>query len=200
MRMMRDVQRAAAARARYAALLPVNEFEQPIIFGLQAGAEMLTDGGRYGNFSGPEFRRAFEFYVNIFREGLAPKVANTRISNVWQEFERGTFAMYVTGPWNVNEFRQRMSPAMDGQVDDGAAAGAGRAVAGRLRPRAGAAWWCFAQSRAEGGGVGVRRVSFAARTSRWSCACCTSNLPARDDAWEGSGLLKIPSTRPFTSN
>ncbi len=42
-------------------------------------------------------------------------MANTRISNVWQEFERGTFAMYITGPWNVNEFRQRMSPAMDGK-------------------------------------------------------------------------------------
>ena len=88
-------------------MLPVNEFETPVILGYQCGADMLKDGARYGNFSGERFREAFSFYVNIFRAGLAPKVSNTRISNVWQEFERGTFAMYVSGPWNVAEFRRR---------------------------------------------------------------------------------------------
>ena len=187
MRVMRDVQ-AMQPPGSYAALLPINEFEQPIILGLQADADMLKDGGRWGNFSGPEFRRAFEFYVNIFREGLAPKVANTRISNVWQEFERGTFAMYVTGPWNVNEFRQRMSPAMEGKWTTAPLPGPdgewpGRSIAG------GCSLVMFRQSQRHESAW--KLIDFLSRVDQQVALClCTSNLPAREAAWEPSGLLK----------
>jgi multiple sugar transport system substrate-binding protein len=180
---------------KYAALLPVNEFEQPVILGMQTGATMLKKGGRYGNFSAPEFRRAFEFYVNIFREDLAPKVANTRISNVWQEFERGTFAMYVTGPWNVNEFRQRMAPTMqekwttaplpgpDGQWPGTSNAGGCSLVVFRQSDDKKAAW---------------ALVEFLSRVDQQAELClCTSNLPAREAAWEKAGLLKDPEYMAF---
>ena len=52
--------------------------------GMQAGADMLREDGRYGDFSSKAFRRAFEFYVDIFREGLAPKDSNSMISNGWR--------------------------------------------------------------------------------------------------------------------
>jgi multiple sugar transport system substrate-binding protein len=173
---------------KYAILLPVNEFEPPIILGYQVGADMLKDDGRYGNFSGAEFRRAFDFYANIFREGLAPKVSNTRISNVWQEFERGTFAMYVTGPWNVVQFRERMSPDMQGKWTTAPMPGPtsqrpGTSTAGGsslviFRPsRHKAAAWQF--------------IEFMSRRDQQVELClCTSNMPAREDAWEGAGLLK----------
>ncbi|HYD51673.1 MAG TPA: extracellular solute-binding protein, partial [Gemmatimonadaceae bacterium] len=38
--------------------------------------------------------------------------ANTQISNVYQEFAAGTFGMYVTGPWNLGEFRSRLPDSL----------------------------------------------------------------------------------------
>jgi multiple sugar transport system substrate-binding protein len=102
----------SVGRDRYALLIPTNEWEQPTIFALQTGTQMLRDDGRYGNFQSPEFRRAFSFYVSLFQEGLAPAVRNTEVSNVWEEFARGYFAMYITGPWNIGEFRRRLPPEM----------------------------------------------------------------------------------------
>jgi multiple sugar transport system substrate-binding protein len=93
-------------------LIPTNEWEQPTIFALQTGSQMLRDNDRYANFESPDFRRGFEFYIGLFNEGLAPDVRNTEISNVWEEFARGYFAMYVTGPWNIGEFHRRLPPEM----------------------------------------------------------------------------------------
>jgi multiple sugar transport system substrate-binding protein len=93
---------------RYAILLPINEWTQAVIFGLQAGSPLLEDHWRHGAFTRSAFRRAFEFYVSLYRDGLAPPIANTEISNLYQEFERGYFSMYVTGPWNIGEFRRRL--------------------------------------------------------------------------------------------
>jgi multiple sugar transport system substrate-binding protein len=107
--------KAAAGPDRYAILLPTNEWTQPVVFAFQAGSPILRDGDRYGAFSKPEFRRAFEFYVSLFREGFAPSVANTQISNVYDEFGRGTFAMYITGPWNIGEFRRRLPDSVQGK-------------------------------------------------------------------------------------
>ncbi len=194
MQTMRDVQ-ARQPKGSYAALLPVNEFEQPVILGLEADAVMLRDGGRYGNFSGPEFRRAFEFYVNIFREGLAPRLSNTHISNVWQEFERGTFAMYVTGPWNVNEFRQRMSEDMEGKWTT-----APMPSPNDERPGASTAGGCslvvFESSRQKE--AAWRFVEFLSSVDQQvELSRCTSNLPARDAAWAKSGLLDDPEYAAF---
>ncbi len=30
------------------------------------------------------------------------------MANLYQEFARGTFAMYMTGPWNIGEFKRRL--------------------------------------------------------------------------------------------
>lgn len=95
---------------RYAIFLPLNEWPQPMVLGLQAGSTILRDDDTRGAFSGPEFSRAFDFFVGLFRDGLAPPVSNTEIANLYQEFERGYFSMIITGPWNIGEFRRRLSP------------------------------------------------------------------------------------------
>jgi multiple sugar transport system substrate-binding protein len=92
-------------------LLPTNEWPQPVILGMQSGGTLLRDGGRYGDFTNPAFRRGFEFYVNLFREGLAPRVSASEISNRYQEFERGNIAMVITGPWEIGEFTTRVPNA-----------------------------------------------------------------------------------------
>lgn len=104
--------KARAGPGRWAILLPTDEWAQPVIFGLQKGASLLTADGGDAAFQTREFREAANFYVSVFREGLAPALANTQIANVYQEFAAGDFAMYVTGPWNLGEFRRRLPSSL----------------------------------------------------------------------------------------
>ena len=96
-----------AGRRRYAILLPTDEWAQPVILGFERGASLLADGGRRGGFREPAFEEAATFYVGLFREGLAPVVSWGEIGNVYQEFGRGDITMWITGPWNIGEFRRR---------------------------------------------------------------------------------------------
>jgi multiple sugar transport system substrate-binding protein len=95
---------------QYPILLPTTEWPPPVILGLQTGAPLLRDDGRYGAFRDPRFRKAFEFYVGLFNDGLAPKVSGTEVSNLYQEFARGNIAMYISGPWQIGEFTNRLPP------------------------------------------------------------------------------------------
>ena len=104
----------ASGRARYPILLPTNQWEEPVVLALGAGSPLLADGGRYGAFRQPDFVRAFDFYVGMFRQGYAPAVSNSQVSNLYQQFAQGDFAMYISGPWNVAEFRRRLPPSMEG--------------------------------------------------------------------------------------
>jgi multiple sugar transport system substrate-binding protein len=92
----------------YGVLLPLNEWTQPVILGLQAGSPLLGDLETRGAFAEPAFAGAFDFYLGLYRDGLAPPVANNEVANLYQEFARGTFAMYISGPWNLGEFRRRL--------------------------------------------------------------------------------------------
>ncbi|NJD05746.1 MAG: extracellular solute-binding protein [Methylococcaceae bacterium] len=97
---------------RYAILAPANEWELPTILALQQGAKLLRDRDRYGDFGSPTFRGAIGFYLNLFRHGLAPTLAQTQIANLYQEFAEGYFAIYLSGPWNLGEFRRRLPESM----------------------------------------------------------------------------------------
>ena len=92
----------------YAILLPLNEFEPLLALGLQQHDSLLSEGGQWGRFSGPGFRRALDFYAGMFRKGWAPAMNNSAISNVWTEFGRGYFSFYMSGPWNIEEFKRRL--------------------------------------------------------------------------------------------
>ncbi|MFT4246823.1 MAG: sugar ABC transporter substrate-binding protein [Pseudomonas sp.] len=100
---------------RYAILMPLNEFEQQLSLGLQTGDPLLRDHDNYGNFRSPGFRKALAFYANTFEQGWAPKMSETQISNVWDEFFDGFYAFYLSGPWNIREFRMREPAALKGQ-------------------------------------------------------------------------------------
>jgi multiple sugar transport system substrate-binding protein len=92
---------------RYALLMPINEFEQQLSLALQQDDPLLRDGDNYGNFRSPGFRKALAFYANTFDKEWAPKMSETQISNVWDEFFNGFYAFYLSGPWNIREFRRR---------------------------------------------------------------------------------------------
>jgi multiple sugar transport system substrate-binding protein len=97
-----------AGAERYAILLPLNEPEPLIALALQQGDPLLRESGRWGGFSSPGFRRALDFYATMYRNGWAPAVGTAQISNVWTEFGRGQFAFYISGPWNIGEFKRRL--------------------------------------------------------------------------------------------
>lgn len=180
---------------RYAIFLPTNEWVQPVVLGLQAGSPILRDGGRYGAFREPDFRRAFAFYLELFRSGLAPRMSNNDIGNPYQEFSRGLFAMWITGPWNIGEFHRRLPPALQDQWGtaplpgpDGPASGVSLAGGSSLA--------LFRSSRhpAEAWQV-IEFLSDPVQQLRFYEL--TGDLPARTDAWRRSTLITDEHTRAF---
>jgi len=98
-------------RGVYGILLPTNEYEQLMSLALQQPDPLLRDGGRYGNFESAGFKRALTFYVDTFRLHQAPPITNIEAGNPWEEFGRGVYSFYFSGPWNIGEFRKRLPAA-----------------------------------------------------------------------------------------
>ncbi|MEJ7809854.1 MAG: sugar ABC transporter substrate-binding protein [Gemmatimonadaceae bacterium] len=180
---------------RFAIFLPTNEWAQPVILGMQNGSPLLKDGARYAAFSDTSFRRAFEFYTALFRDGLAPVAGNNDVANVYQEFERGLFAMYITGPWNIGEFSRRLPASMRGKW----------ATAPLPGPTGGAS----AVSMAGGSSLVVfdksphkaeawKLVEFLSRPEQQvRFYALTGDLPARLESWRDSSLAGNEYARAF---
>lgn len=92
---------------KFAAIFPLNEYEPLEVLGLQQPEPMVTADAR-ANFENPGFERALAFYLGTVRSGLAPAIANTEIANIWDQFDRGDFSFYITGPWQLDEFAKRI--------------------------------------------------------------------------------------------
>ena len=93
---------------RYAILLPLDEFEQPLALALSQGEPLLRDGDRWGNFRSAGFRRALVFYLRLFAKGLAPMVTQVQASNPWHELGRGYITSLILGPWAIGELSRRL--------------------------------------------------------------------------------------------
>jgi multiple sugar transport system substrate-binding protein len=191
-----EAMRALKARMgprQYPILLPTNEWEYPVAFGLQAGSPLLRAGGRYGGFHDRPFRKAFGFYMSLFRQNLAQAVANTQISNIYQEFERGNIAMYITGPWNIGEFTHRLPPEMDGRWATAPLPGPdgpGLSLAG------GASLVVFRRARQPE--LAWALVEFLSRPDRQAQFYgLTGDLPARREAWGDTALANNRYTQAF---
>lgn len=187
---------AQAPPGASAVLLPIDEWTQPVIFGLQNGASLLREGGRFGAFEERRFRAAFEFYVDIFRRRWAPSAGNTQIANLYQQFAQGDFAFYISGPWNLGEFRRRLPPgsddlwstaplpAPDGVTYPGAslAGGSSLVVFKRSRLQREALAW-------------IEYLSEPEQQARFYTL--TGDLPARQAAWDSPALARDPKARAF---
>ena len=95
----------------YAIYLPLNEWPPQVLLGLEQGSPLITPDG-HGAFADSAYARAFDFLLSLYRQRLAPPATSNDIANLYQEFARGTFAMYITGPWNIGEFRRRLPPEL----------------------------------------------------------------------------------------
>jgi multiple sugar transport system substrate-binding protein len=99
-------------KSHYAILMPTNEYEPILAFALSNHAPFLDANGTHGAFEQPPFADAFAFYIDCFRRGWAPKISNLQVGNVYQQFAARDFVMYITGPWQVAEFRKRLPADM----------------------------------------------------------------------------------------
>jgi multiple sugar transport system substrate-binding protein len=178
---------------RHAVLLPLNEFEPQLSLALQTGDPLLRDDGGRGNFSGPGFRKALSFYARIFEQGWAPAVSETQISNVWDEFFRGSYVFYLSGPWNIREFRRRQPPELAdawGTMPLPGPDGPGAGIAGgtslvlfRSSPRKAAAW---------------KLVEFLSRPDiQQRFHAMIGDLPPRRSTWEHPALANDGLSRAF---
>lgn len=173
---------------RYAIFLPLDEWQTPVILALQLGADLLRDGGRYGNFQSAEFRRAFEFYVGLFRRGLAPPHGQGQIANVYQELASGYFTFYISGPWNLGEFGRRLPENLQeswatAALPSPSGDGPGVSLAG------GASLALFrGSSRKDEAWQLVEYLSAPAQQVELYRAC--GDLPPTRRAWEAAGLAE----------
>lgn len=184
----------SAAPDRYAILLPMTEWEPLVIFALERGAGLLRDGDRYGDFRSPAFRAGFDFYLDVFRKGLAPRAGASQSANLYQDFANGYFSILISGPWNLGELTRRLPAHADDWTtaplpdDDGRGPGvslAGGAALAVVRQSPGAETaWQWVEFLAEP----AQQVAF------WRL---TGDLPARPSAWRVGGLPDAPRTAAF---
>ena len=188
-----DAIRARSRGKRWGALLPTNEYDQLLSLALQQHVPLLRDGGRYGNFRSAGFERALAFYVGLFERRDVPPFTNVQVGNPWQAFGRGDFVFYLSGPWNIGEFRKRLPtsrqtewstaqlPGPDGPGDS-VAYGSSLAILRGSRHRDAA--WALVEylSRPD---VQVRFYELL------------GDLPARRSAWQSPVLGNDPKLRAF---
>jgi multiple sugar transport system substrate-binding protein len=187
--------KARAGPDRYSILLPINEFEPLLVLALQQDDPLLRDGGRWGNFESAGFRRALRFYVEMFRRGWAPPLTDADVSNVWSEFDRGYFSFYISGPWNIGEFKRRlpadrqgiwMTAPLPGPDGPGAsiAGGSSLVVFDTSRVKTAAWQWIEYLSQPD-----VQRRFHE----------LTGDLPPRRATWSEGRLAQDPYARAFRS-
>jgi multiple sugar transport system substrate-binding protein len=185
--------KALVGPERYSVLLPLNEFEPLLVFALQQPEPLLKDDAEWSNFGSDDFRRALEFYKSLFDRELAPRASNTQISNVWDEFGRGYFSFYISGPWNIAEFRRRMprrlenawmTAPMPGPDGPGVSmAGGSSLVIFRGSERKAESWAL------------IEYLSRPATQQRFYEL--TGDMPPRRTSWELPALARSPWARAF---
>jgi multiple sugar transport system substrate-binding protein len=182
-----------AGPGRFAILLPSNEFEPLLALALQQNDPLLRENGRFGNFESEGFRRALAFYLEMFRRGWAPEDASGDVANVWNEFGRGYFSFYISGPWNISEFKRRLPPEaqdswmtapLPGPDGPGASiAGGSSLVVFRASRQKDAAW---------------QLVEYLSQPDiQRQFHELTGDLPPRRTSWGGGSLATDPYARAF---
>lgn len=178
---------------RYGAYLPLNEYEPLLALAIQGDDPLLRLEEGRGNFRSPGFKRALAFYKSLFTRGLAPAADNTQVANLYDEFARGFFAFYITGPWNIGEFKRRLPAA---RQDDWMTAplpgpnGPGAGLAG------GSSLVVFSNSRVKP--EAWKLVEYLSRPAvQVRFHELTGNLPPRRSAWTEGGLASDIYARAF---
>jgi multiple sugar transport system substrate-binding protein len=176
-------------------LMPTNEWPQPVILAVQRGAELVTYEGE-ARFEDPRFLEGFSFYLEIFRRGLAPVMSNSQVANLYQQFGAGEFDMFISGPWDVGNLRDRLPPelqdkwstapmpAPDGTPYPGASLSGGSSLVISSRTKKQAACW--------------KLIEFLSRPEiQMRFYELSGDLPAHRAAWATPKLAHDPQIAAF---
>ena len=187
--------KAVAGPGNYALLMPLNEYEHLTGIALSAGASLLNTDGTRGAFAAPEFREALAFYKSLYDERLAPVASSTQISNVWNEFARGYFSVYPSGPWTIGDMKSRLPPDMQrswatapfpGPRGTGSSTPGGSSLVVYKSARDPAAAWSL-----------VARL--LAPATQQALQSLTGDLPPTRSVWQATGLTADPITAAFAT-
>jgi multiple sugar transport system substrate-binding protein len=176
-------------------LMPTNEWAQPVLLAVQRGATLVGDDGR-AEFDDPRFIEAFSFYLDIYRRGLAPVMSSSQVANLYQQFGAGDFTMFMSGPWDVGNLRDRLPkelqdkwsttplPAPDGTPWPGKSLSGGSSLVVSASSEKKTASWKFIEflSRPE---IQIRFYELS------------GDLPARRAAWKTPKLATDPQIAAF---
>lgn len=186
---------AESKRKQYAIFLPTNEWVPSVVLGLEASSTLLKDNDTRGDFGGEAFRSAYRFLSEFYVKGYAP-ASMTEVTNVYHGFAEGYFAMYITGPWNIGEFRRRlpanvqdrwMTAPLPSRTPDKAC---GTSLPG------GSSLVLFTSSSKKREAAAL--IEFLSRTtSQLEFYRYTGNLPSRREAWNDSAFANNKYMRAF---
>lgn len=187
--------RGADGEQNWGAFIPTNEWNLPIILGLQSGSTLLRDDDGRGAFQEPEFHRAFEYFVSMYRDGLAPKFGSNDIANLYQEFSKGRFVFYVSGPWQIGEFKNRLPDSLQGKWGTAAMPGPKAGTPG-VSLAGGASLVVFKKSKQKV--AAWQLVEFLSRPEQQVRFYeLTGDLPARTESWKSSRLANDTLSQAF---
>jgi len=181
------------ARKVYGILLPTNEYEQLLSLALQQPDPLLRDDDSRGNFASPGFRRALQFYLDTFRLRQAPAVTNVEVGNPWAEFGKGVYAFYLSGPWNIGEFRKRLPAAEQGNWSTAPLPGPDGPGAGLA---GGASLVVFRASRHQRAAWALIEYLSQPQVQQRFYRL-TGNMPPRRSSWDGPLLQNDAAMRAF---
>ncbi len=185
--------KARAAPHEFASLLPLNEFEPLLVLLLQRDAPILRDGMRYGNFRAEDHQRTLAYYAEIFQRGYAPAITDAQVSNPWSEIGRGVYTFYISGPWNIAEFKKRLGPevqsawmtaSMPGPNGPGASSAGGSSLVISRDARDPDAAWALIEYLSEP----AIQIQFHG---------LIGDMPPRRSSWAGSELANDVYARAF---
>ena len=187
--------RGPEGEQQWSAFIPTNEWNLPIILGLQNGSTLLRDDDGRGAFNDPEFRQAFEYFVAMYRDGLAPKFGSNDVANLYQEFAKGRFVFYVSGPWQIGEFKRRLPSDMQGSWATAPMPGPKAGVPG-VSLAGGASLVVFKRSKQKA--AAWQLIEFLSRPEQQVRFYeLTGDLPARTDAWRAPRLANDTLSQAF---
>lgn len=182
---------------RYAILLSLAEWQPLVMFGLESGATLLTDQDQRGNFESPPFRRAYEFYLGLMQDGLAPRAGEGQLANLYQEFASGRIVFFISGPWNLGELPRRLPAEL---ADSWAVAPMPAATAEHPYPGvslAGGSSLAIAAGSPRAELAWQLLVYLSSRATQLEIYRLSGDLPSRRSAWAEGKLAADPRTGAF---
>ncbi len=179
---------------QYAIYFPTNEWVPLIVLALQNKAQLLSDNFTEPAFTCSNFVQAFNFLARFYHENLSPSNI-TEVTNIYQAFEEGYITMYITGPWNISEFKKRIKREiqnswMTAPLPSPDSSYPGVSLAG------GASLVINSKSRKKD--LAFKLVEFLSRPEiQIKFYNLISALPSRRSAWINSNLVNDKYLQPF---